>query len=267
MNADTAAPPWTLGGRAQPLIWGHRGADHRAPDGDLVENTLPAFARALAAGADGVELDVRLCAGGEVVVFHDDDLTRVAGRPERVDELDLSALQAIPLAEGARVPTLAEVLAAVPALVNVEIKPPPTRRDRRAGPGRRLRVRDHLARATVDVIAAAGAEDRVIVSSFDPLILAAVRARAPHLARGYLFHAEQSTPLRQAWLSRTLRPHALHPDVRLVDRRRVRAWRRRGVAINVWTVDDPDEIVRLSQLGVDGIITNRPAAARAALAR
>ena len=73
-----------------PLVIGHRGASALAP-----ENSLAAFARAARDGADGVELDVLCCATGEVVVFHDDDLARLAGRPDRVDALSLAELRAV----------------------------------------------------------------------------------------------------------------------------------------------------------------------------
>src|SRR5258708_37398531 len=86
----------TWGGRAagaRPLVVGHRGASARAP-----ENSVEAFARARADGADGVELDVLRCGTGEVVVFHDDDLARLGGRPDRVDALSLADLRRVGLA-------------------------------------------------------------------------------------------------------------------------------------------------------------------------
>ncbi|GAB4532046.1 MAG: glycerophosphodiester phosphodiesterase family protein [Haliangiales bacterium] len=257
-SAATTRLPFTLGrtSAALPMIWGHRGAAHRDPDSGIVENTLAAFERARADGADGIELDVRLCASGDVVVFHDDDLVRLAGRPERIDTLDWGAIQAVELARGARIPRLDEVLErfASELVINIELKPT------------RARTADRLARAVVAAIARHRADSRVLISSFDPLLLAATRARAPHLPRGYLFHAEQGLALRRAWPSRALRVHALHPDSRLVTAERVRAWRRRRVSLQVWTVDQPDEIRRLAALGVDGIITNTPALARATLA-
>src|SRR5262245_51611322 len=92
---------------AGPLVIGHRGASARAP-----ENSVEAFARARTDGADGVELDVLCCATGEVVVFHDDDLVRLAGRPERIDALSLAALREVHLQGGARIPTLEEAFEA-----------------------------------------------------------------------------------------------------------------------------------------------------------
>src|SRR5512138_3600750 len=83
---------------------------HRGASADEVENTLAAFARAMTDRADGVELDVQCCATGEVVVYHDDDLLRLAGRRERIDALSLSAIRQVRLSGGGTIPTLAEAL-------------------------------------------------------------------------------------------------------------------------------------------------------------
>ena len=228
-------------------ILGHRGASAH-----VVENTMAAFRRARADGADGVELDVRLCQSGEVVVFHDEDLRRLAGRPERVAALSLRALREVRLA-GEPIPLLAEVLEELSGLlINVEIKAP------RALPP------PGLVAATARVIAA---RDGVLVSSFNPFALAELRVRAPRLPVGLLFHAEQSRPLRDAWARHVLRPCAVHPEHVLVDLAAARAWRREGLEINVWTVDRPEDVRRMADAGVDAIITNDPAATRRMLAR
>ena len=83
---------WAQSHAGRPLIIGHRGASAHAP-----ENSLEAFSRAAADGADGVELDVLRCATGEVVVFHDDDLARLGGRAERIAALSLAELRALRL--------------------------------------------------------------------------------------------------------------------------------------------------------------------------
>ena len=106
-------------------ILGHRGASRDAP-----ENTLAAFELALAQGADGVELDARLCGSGEVVVFHDQRLERLTGATGKVADTPWSALKALEVRAGppgsapGRIPLLAEVLAGLPrtALINVELK-------------------------------------------------------------------------------------------------------------------------------------------------
>ena len=89
--------------RGTPRIWAHRGASAHAP-----ENTLDAFELTRSAGADGIELDVRLDRDGNVVVFHDRDLQRLCGRPGRIEDLYASECQQLRVA-GARVPLLADV--------------------------------------------------------------------------------------------------------------------------------------------------------------
>ena len=230
------------------LVLGHRGASAHA-----VENTMPAFERARADGADGVELDVRLARDGQLVVFHDDDLRRLAGRAERISDLDAAQIARVELLGCARIPRLEEVLEATgPLLVNVEIKPPGWRHAR------------EVVRAVLRCVERALAMDRVLVSSFDAAVVALVRRTTP-LSTGLLFHARQRRPLRKAWLAPILRPHALHPEKVLVDGAAMRGWRRAGYAVNVWTVDEPAEVRRLARLGVDAIISNDPAAARAAM--
>ena len=230
------------------LVLGHRGASAHA-----VENTMAAFERARADGADGVELDVRLARDGQLVVFHDQDLRRLAGRAERIADLDSGQLAQVELRGGQRIPRLDEVLEALdPLLVNVEIKPPGWRAAR------------EVVGAVHRCVERAAAADRVLVSSFDAAVVALVRRTTP-LRTGLLFHARQRRPLRRAWLAPIVRPHALHPEKVLVDEDSMGAWRRRGYAINVWTVDEPEEVRRLARLGVDAIISNDPAAARAAM--
>ena len=227
-------------------VWGHRGASALE-----VENSLAAFRRARADGADGVELDVRLTADGQVVVFHDDDLRRLAGRPERVDRLPLAALREV-RARGEPIPTLDEALEELAGLtVNVELKA-----------GDRLPPRGLVA-AAARVIRRHRADD-VIVSSFNPLALLELRALAPSLATGLLFHQDQARPLREGWARHLLRVRAVHPEHVLVDEEAVARWRREKLAIHVWTVDAPAELARMAALGVDAVITNHPAAARRA---
>ncbi|MGZ6142330.1 MAG: glycerophosphodiester phosphodiesterase [Myxococcales bacterium] len=238
----------------RPLIWGHRGASFDAP-----ENTLAAFLLAREQGADGVELDAQRCASGEVVVLHDESLGRTTGFAGLVAETDYSVIRKLdagarksPRFAGERVPLLAQVLAEVPLLVNVELKC-----DRADDRG--------LTAEVVKVVREARAQDRVLLSSFNPFCLLRARALAPEIPRALLFESEQEWPLRSALAAPALDLAALHPEQVLATPERVRRWRRRGYAVACWTVDDPGAAARLWESGVGGLITNRPSLLREAL--
>lgn len=232
------------------LVFGHRGACLRAP-----ENTLGAFALALDEGADGLELDVRLCASGELVVTHDPTFQRRAGDPRAVGAMSLADIRSLDVGGGQRVPLLDEVLElarARGAAVNVEIKTNGPRGS-------------EVAAAVAERLRRGATPREVLVSSFDPRALAVLRRRAPGVPTGFLFGARQGWVLRSGLPAILVRAAAVHPEKWLVDAGAVAAWHRGGRRVNVWTVDDAAELRRLAAIGVDGVITNDPAAARAAL--
>lgn len=226
-----------------PYVFGHRGVR-----GDAPENTMAAFELAAAAGADGIELDVRLCRSGELVVCHDADLARLtAGRDSRkLADLDRSELSRVDVGGGQRVPLLAEVLAWAETRglrVNVEMK--------RDVPNRRAVVRE-----TARVLEG-GPRPPVIVSSFDPWMLAYLSWQRPSLLLGYLFASGQ-TLTRSGWPARVIHVAAMHPERTEIDGARFRAWQKRGRIVNVWTVNDAAEARALAAMGVDAIITDVP---------
>lgn len=232
---------------------------HRGASAHALENTVEAFRRAAADGADGVELDVLSCATGEVVVFHDDDLQRLAGRPDRVDGLSLGEVRRVTLTGGGGIPTLEEALEACgPALlVNVELK----------STGLRDRALGRLVDGVSAAIDRSGAHRRVLVSSFSPVAVARWQRHRRDVHAALLFEREAPLPLRRGWAAMALRPFALHPEAALCTPERVRAWQGRGYAVGTWTVDDPERLRALRDMGVDAVISNDPAAARAALRR
>jgi glycerophosphoryl diester phosphodiesterase len=236
-----------------PLVIGHRGASARE-----TENTAAAFRRARTDGADGVELDVLLSATGEVMVFHDDDLARLAGRPERIADLPYRTLREIKLPGGTTIPTLEEALEACgpDLLVNVELKANQLEHGPIAA----------LVEAVTGVVERTGSGARVLVSSFNPWAVRVWMRRAPEVPAALLFERASMLPLRRAWLARWLRPAALNPELVLCTPARVAAWHRSGYLVNVWTVDDAAALAACRRMGVDGVITNDPARARAVLA-
>jgi glycerophosphoryl diester phosphodiesterase len=238
------------GGR--PVVIGHRGVRREG----VVENTLPAFEEAAREGAEAVEMDVRVCAGGELVVSHDPTLERItAGADTRaIAEVTLAELEHVVLPGGARVPSLAEVLAFARErglAVNVEMK--------RDAPSRTAIVRT-LAR----LLGRWDPVHAVLVSSFDPAMLSGLRALLPQVPLAVLVHR---TPwhLAHAAVAVPLGAAAVHLERTLTRPEMVAGLRRRGLAVNVWTVNDPGEARDLAALGVDGLITDAPGAIRAAL--
>lgn len=252
-----------------PLVIGHRGASHDQP-----ENTLLAFREAMQQGADGVELDVMLCGSGEVVVVHDDTLTRLAvGQPGadlQVRKATLDELRRFDIGKGERIPTLFEVfeLLGPKALVNVELKSQALYKPHQY---LRLPFDDGLAGAVAKVLRKC---DRLsdsgstLVSSFDPFQLlrfqSAAQGRVP---LGYLFEAGQGELTRELHRLPLWSLLAVHPEAKLIDAPSMRRWRRRGLRVNTWTVDRPSEVAAVATLGVDAIITNRPSEVRAVLAK
>jgi glycerophosphoryl diester phosphodiesterase len=236
----------------RPLVIGHRGASAHA-----TENTLAAFERAARDGADGVELDVLCCASGEVVVFHDDDLTRLAGRPERVAALAWPALRAVRLLGGGTIPLLDAAFEACGPnlLVNVELK----------SAGIFDRGLPRLVAGVGESLRRCRTEHRVIVSSFDPRAVALWKRAHPGVPCALLFEAGGPVALAKALALPLLRPAAAHPEEALCRPDLIRRWHELGYQVNTWTVDDPLRLRALAAMGVDGIIANDPAAARAAL--
>jgi len=233
----------------RPLNLAHRGASYDAP-----ENTLAAFDLALRLGADGIELDVQLSADGVPVVIHDWTLDRTTDGQGPVATwrwAELRTLDAGSWFDSAyarqRIPSLEDVFAAFGRRLryNIELKV------------RGLRS-NGLERAVIAMIHRHGLTNRVLVSSFNPLALRRVGRLEPHLETGLLLAPEQPIYLRRAWLAPFVPHTARLPKYPLVDASYMAWARRRGYRVGVWTVDDPDEMMRLADLGVDAIITNRP---------
>jgi glycerophosphoryl diester phosphodiesterase len=242
---------------ARPTLWGHRGASRDAP-----ENTLAAFELAARQGADGVELDAQRCASGEVVVFHDVTLGRTTGRPGLLEETPWQVLRTLDAGArkdrrfaGERIPLLAEVFAQTDPglLVNVELKC-----DRSDDRG--------LTAEVIRTIDEARAQDRVLLSSFNPFCLARARALAPGLPRALLFEEDAGFLLRGGKTAPLLGVQAVHPQASLATAAAIQSWRRRGYAVACWTVDDPAVAARLHREGAVGIITNAPGALLASFA-
>lgn len=234
-------------------LYAHRGASRDHP-----ENTLEAFRGAVAQKADGVELDVLRCGSGELVVCHDELLTRLAGVGTRVGRTDYRVLRELDVGTRlgfapARIPLLEEVLDALPSSmpVNVELKCD-------AWDDRGLSV------LAGDLVVSRGEQERILFSSFNPLCLVRLAHAHPRLRRGLLLDDERRLE-RQLWWLPLAANVAVHPHHGYCTPGRVRAWKQAGLQVVVWTVDDPDRARALRDLGVDVLITNVPGAMRRGL--
>jgi glycerophosphoryl diester phosphodiesterase len=219
----------------RPLVVAHRGASRAAP-----ENTIEAFDRAIADGADMVELDVRRAAGGELVVFHDPS---VGGRPLAAmtrDEISDAAGRAVPLLDEA-----------VEHLT------------RRVGLDMELKEEECAEDAVAVVRSTAGFAD-LIVTSFAPQAIVRVRRAWPQVSAGLLIDAEGTADASAARRAVAVcGATAVAPSLEVV-RRDGLAWAAEaGLPVFVWTVDDPPSIAELLTCEpVTGIITNVPDVAR-----
>jgi glycerophosphoryl diester phosphodiesterase len=228
------------------IVLGHRGGRGA---GWPPENTLEAFERAIAEGADGVELDVRLCASGETVLLHDTSLAHVTGgrdvRPvHRVSRIDLPMLDS---ARGppVRIPDLSLALDLChQRIVNIEVK---------ADAPRRLALVQAVAR---DLARARSVE--VVLSSFDPMVVLACAALSPRVARGML--VGRRTPQLATALPLALRRGivAAHLEDRLTTPSRIARLRRAGLGVCAWTVNDRVRARDLRRMGLTTVITDDP---------
>jgi len=241
--------------QAAPLLLGHRGAPL-----DATENTLAAFASALAQGADGIELDVRRARDGALFVFHDPDLARLTGLAGPIEALDATEVRDLRVgAARDPLPALGEALALARdngACVNVELKP-------------RVDTDVDLARDVARALGeAALPAEAVRVSCFDAGTLGVFASLGAEASLGALLDGPAGNA-REAWARFVAAVRcrlAPHPAARLLrPRAPPNVWLDPTRAA-VWTVDDPDRACHLAALGVEAIISNRPGLLRAAFA-
>lgn len=233
----------------RPLILAHRGASAHAP-----ENTLAAFELAHKQGAHGIELDAKLSADGEVVVIHDASVERTTDGQGRVSQLSLTALRELDAGsffaeqfQDEKIPTLVEVFETIGkrAIINVELTNYDT-------------PRDGLADKVCELVQRFGLQASVLFSSFLPSNLKRTRSLLPETPRGLLALGGWV-----GWWSRSFGFNfgdyqALHPGLSDTTPQQVARVHRLKRRIHVWTVNGADDIRRLIDWGVDGIITDDP---------
>ena len=209
---------------------------HRGASAEALENSLAAFRRAVALGADGIELDVHSTLDGAIVVHHDTVVPAVGPIPDRT----LGQLRARSLPNGEPIPTLEEALhVAGPLDVWVELKALDPAHDS----------------ALLAVLRRAAYPNRLAVHSFDHRIVQRLCVRHPELRGGALLSAHLMDPVRAL---ADAHASVLWQEWSMIDRRLVEQVHESGRTIIAWTADEAADLMHLADLGVDGLCTNRP---------
>ena len=224
-------------------IHAHRGVTTEAP-----ENTLAAAREAIAAGADYLETDVQLSRDDVLVVVHDSDFSRLGGVAKKVWDLTYDEIRAIPLGGGHEfTPTFEALLAETKGRIklNIELK---YYGDHQPG----------LARKVVEALRRQGMLDQAVIQCLEYEPLLEVRRLAPEVPIGYLLSFNARKPSR-------LKVNFLSVEQNRLDRRFLLQAHRSGQQVYAWTVNSSEDMQRLFDLGVDGLITDQSALARKTL--
>jgi glycerophosphoryl diester phosphodiesterase len=229
-----------------PLAFAHRGGASEAP-----ENTMPAFQRAVDLGYTYLETDVHATADGVLVAFHDDDLLRTTGRAGKISELAWSEVSTALVDGREPIPRLEELAEAFPdARLNIDCKA------------------DGAVAALVSAVRRCELLDRVCVGAFSTPRLRRIRRELGErllTSMGPSEIASLKLRGRTRGPSRVAQVPVRHGRWGVADARFVARAHAVGVHVHIWTIDDAAEMERLLDLGVDGIMTDRPAVLRAVL--
>ena len=217
---------------------------HRGAKAYVAENTIESIQKALELGADGVEIDVHVCASGELVVFHDFTMDRMTNGTGEISKKTLSELKKLKVHGGFQIPVLEEVLDAIDkkCLLNIELK------------GR------HSASKTCEVIQSyvkhkGWQYQHFIVSSFQYQELDDVFKVDKNIPLAVLTEADVFDALEFA---ETIKAVSIHPDFILLTKENVKQVHAKGYKVITWTVNDAKSINRMKSYGVDGIISDNP---------
>lgn len=233
----------------RPIILAHRGDLKHAP-----ENTLPAFQQAIQKGADGVELDAKLTADGQIIVFHDSVLDRTTNGSGKVSSLKLDSLRQLDAGswfdekfKGTQIPLLAEVFETVgkDKLINIELTNYAT-------------PRDGLTDQVCALIKRHNNQAQIIFSSFFASNLKRASQLLPEIPRGLLAMPGMIGIWARSFGFTFGAYQALHPHISSLTKEQVQRVHRLKRRVHVWTANAPAEMLQLKEWGVDGFFTDDP---------
>jgi len=216
---------------------GHRGARGHVP-----ENTLASILKAIELGATCIEIDVRYV-DGHLMVFHDYRLERLTDGEGYIADKNFDYLRSLSLSNGEKIPTLEEIYDAVDQRVgiNIELK----------GAG----AAESIVNCIKQFRLQGWSDGLILVSSYNHRELARIRELDQNIKIGVLF---ECLPIDDAAMAETLGAYSVHPSIGLVDQRFVDDAHARNLKVYVYTVNEPDDIVKMKALAVDGVFTDFP---------
>ena len=222
-----------------PLIIGHRGAM-----GYIAENTLPSIEKAIDLGVNGVEVDVFRCASGELVVFHDKTLEKLTNATGYIEALDIDSIQKIEVLEGYTIPTLEEVLDLIKGriFINIELK----------GSQTAIKTNEILNNYLKNN---EWSLDKFLISSFDwdeLKVFRKVNMKAPVAV------ITEDDPLDAIPVALELNAVAINPDYKTLNSFNIKKIKEKELKIYPWTLNEIDDINKMIDFQVDGIITDYP---------
>ncbi|MBO4339688.1 MAG: glycerophosphodiester phosphodiesterase [Clostridia bacterium] len=235
-----------------PLVLAHRGANKRAP-----QNTIPAFKKAVEFNADGIETDVHLSKDGEIVICHNYTIDATSNGKGLISDYACEELKKFDFGSyfsedfrGVTLPTLSQCLDVVKnmKLINIEIKAPKQKND--------------LVKRTVEMVNKYGLNDSVIISCFNPECIRESKETDPSIRTGLLY---ENDDLGKEIMSfgvekycAQLNANAAHPDRELITEDEVKRLHAMNMTVNVWTVNEKEDILKLTEWGVDSLISDVP---------
>lgn len=221
------------------IKFGHRGAK-----GHVAENTLESIQKAIDFAVDAIEIDVHRCNSGEMIVFHDFTLDRITNGSGEVAKKNWDFLKTLNVEENFKIPLLTEVLDLISKKlkVNIELKGSNTA----AGT---VRIIEEY------IIKGGWNYEDFLVSSFQKNELCQMHSLNEKIPLAVLSKASVSEAIE---LGKELGAKAIHPSLGIITRDSVRESHDAGFKVNVWTVNEPRDIIRMKEFGVDGIISDYP---------
>jgi glycerophosphoryl diester phosphodiesterase len=217
---------------------------HRGAAGYITENTIPSFEKALELHVDAIELDVHICASGELVVFHDFTVDRLTNGSGEINKLSLQELKALQINNQYQIPTLEEVLQLIDkrCWINIELK------------GR------NTATSTLELVKKFITEynwtlDHFLISSFQREELETLRNLDSFISMAILTNASVEQAID--WATE-LQAKAIHPHFSLLTFENCLLTQEKGFQINTWTVNESATISHMKQFPINGIISDFP---------